>query len=301
VAASLSDVQVETPDFLVIGHATRDLLPNGEWRLGGSVAYAALTASRLGLRAAVVTSGPEDVEAALRQILPDIAIHCVRSVEATVFENIYASGRRRQYLRGRAASLTLEAVPAVWRAAPILLLAPLAGEVDPALALDLRSPLRAVCAATAQGWLRRWGADGLVSPRDLDLVEQVLPLLDALILSDEDLPSSLEAGGPDAVLQRWALTVPLVVATCSRDGAVLFRKDEEPTPFSGYPAQETDPTGAGDVFATAFLVELYRAGDPGTAVDFANRVASCSIEHAGVDGIPTRAELYRRFDMGVPG
>jgi 1D-myo-inositol 3-kinase len=301
VAASLSDTRIEAPDFLVIGHATRDLLPNGEWRLGGSVAFAALTASRLGLRAAVVTSGPENVEASLREILPDIAIHCVRSAEATVFENIYTSGRRQQYLRGRAAPLTLEAVPAPWRATPIMLLAPLAGEVDPALALDLRSPRRAVRAATPQGWLRRWDADGLVSARDLGLVEQVLPLLGALILSYEDLPPSTDTGGSDALLQKWALTVPLVVATCGRNGAVLFRKGEGPTPFAGYPAQEIDPTGAGDVFAAALLVELYRAGDPGAAVDFANRVAACSVEHAGVGGIPTREELYRRFDMGVSG
>ena len=129
MAASSSSAWMETPDFLVICHATRDLLPNGGWRLGGSVAFAALTASRLGLRTAVVTSGPEDVEASLRELLPETAIHCVRSADATVFENIYAAGRRRQYLRGRAAPLTLDAVPAPWRVAPLVLLAPLAGEV----------------------------------------------------------------------------------------------------------------------------------------------------------------------------
>ena len=44
------------PDFLAIGHVTRDLLPDGSWRLGGTVAFAALTAARLGLRPAIVTS-----------------------------------------------------------------------------------------------------------------------------------------------------------------------------------------------------------------------------------------------------
>ena len=292
MAASSSGAWMETPDFLVIGHATRDLLPNGDWRLGGSVAFAALTASRLGLRTAVVTSGPEDVEDSLREILPEIAIHCVRSTDATVFENIYAAGRRQQYLRGRAAPLTLDAVPAPWRVAPLVLLAPLAGEVDPTLASGLRSPLHAVRAATPQGWLRRWDADGLVSPRDPDLVEQILPLLDALILSYEDLPPYSDTGGRDALLTKWAVTVPLVVATCGRDGAVLFRTGEKPNTCAGYPAEEIDPTGAGDVFAAAFLVELYRSGDPGTAVDFANRVAACSVEHIGVGGIPTREELY---------
>jgi 1D-myo-inositol 3-kinase len=298
-----SNLDQETPDFLVIGHATRDLLPAGGWRLGGSVAFAALTARRLGLRAAVVTSGPEDVEASLREALPGIAVHCVRSVEATIFENIYVGGRRRQYLRGRAAPLTVDAVPTQWRTAPLILLAPLAGEVDPALASAPPSTTqsRSIRAATPQGWLRRWEADGFVSPAVSGAVNHVLPLLSALILSYEDLPPTLQAGGPDVLLATWARTVPLVVATRGREGAVLFRGDERPELFHGYPAREIDPTGAGDVFAAAFLVELYRCGDPGEAVDFANRVAACSVEHAGVDGIPTREVLRRRFGSGSLG
>ena len=38
---------LEPIDYLIIGHLTRDLLPNGT-RLGGTAAYAALTARALG-------------------------------------------------------------------------------------------------------------------------------------------------------------------------------------------------------------------------------------------------------------
>ena len=65
------------PDFLAIGHITRDLLPDGSWRLGGTVTYAALTAVRLGLRAAIVTSAPPDVLAALDTVLPDIPLSAI--------------------------------------------------------------------------------------------------------------------------------------------------------------------------------------------------------------------------------
>ena len=75
----------ERPDFLAIGHITRDLLPDGSWRLGGAVTYAALTAARLGLRPAIATSGPPDVLAALDAVLPDISLSIVPSVEATTF------------------------------------------------------------------------------------------------------------------------------------------------------------------------------------------------------------------------
>ncbi len=52
-------VPLEPVDYLVIGHVAHDLTPEGP-RLGGTVAYSALTARALGLRVGVVTaSGPE--------------------------------------------------------------------------------------------------------------------------------------------------------------------------------------------------------------------------------------------------
>jgi len=43
-----------TPEFLTIGHVTRDIHPDGTFSLGGTVTFAALTAYRLGLVAATV-------------------------------------------------------------------------------------------------------------------------------------------------------------------------------------------------------------------------------------------------------
>src|SRR5689334_2482748 len=86
--AQESEPQV-APEFLVIGHVTRDLLPDGRWRLGGTVTFAALTAQRLGMRAAIVTSAPPDVVEALQHLAPDSLIATVPSPDATTFENIY--------------------------------------------------------------------------------------------------------------------------------------------------------------------------------------------------------------------
>jgi hypothetical protein len=46
---------LEPINYLIIGHLTRDLTPDGP-RLGGTAAYAGLTASALGLRVGIVTS-----------------------------------------------------------------------------------------------------------------------------------------------------------------------------------------------------------------------------------------------------
>ena len=51
----VSLVPLEPVDYLVIGHVTEDLTPTGP-RLGGTAAFAALTARAFGLRTGIVTS-----------------------------------------------------------------------------------------------------------------------------------------------------------------------------------------------------------------------------------------------------
>jgi 1D-myo-inositol 3-kinase len=290
------------PDFLVIGHVTRDLLPGGEWRLGGTVLYAAHTAARLDMRrVVVVTSGSAAVIAALRDALPSAEIAAVPAADATTFENVYSAGSRRQHLRGRAAPLLFEHVPAAWREARCVLLAPLAQEVDSALAAAFP---RSLVAATPQGWLRRWDADGSVSPGPFAEADTILPHLDALILSPEDVAPPEAANGDDRaplsaavaeIIMPWVRLTPLILVTRGPAGALLLAPGKPPHVLPGYATREVDPTGAGDVFATAFLCELHASGDPMRAADFANRVAALSVEGEGPAAIPTRAEVFVRF------
>jgi len=289
----------EVPDFLAIGHAARDIQPGGEWRLGGSVAFAALTASRLGLKSAVVTSGSSELLAELSRTLPDVEVTAIPSVEATTFENVYTDGVRRQYLRGRAATISLDAVPTNWRAAPMILLAPLIGEVEPELAAELSRSKSGLLAATPQGWLRRTDSIGRVTPAPFDMAGQILPFLQVMILSYEDVMVDATTGRgveqAQELVSDWARIVPLVVITRGAAGAVLFQKGQSPRAFPGYPVREVDPTGAGDVFAAAFMAQLYRTSDSAAAMDLANRVAACSVEALGVSGIPTCEEALARF------
>lgn len=180
-----------------------------------------------------------------------------------------------------------------------MLLAPLAQEIGPdVLTLFPRRPGTLV-AATPQGWLRRWDATGRVWPTPWAAAEQILPELDVLILSHDDLlpfanGSRAEA---DAILTRWSQYVSLLVATDGRHGATLFQHGFTER-FPAYAANEIDPTGAGDVFAAAFLVHLSRHANPPAAVDFANAVASLSIEHEGISGIPTLEQVQERQARG---
>ena len=288
------------PEFLTIGHVTRDLHPDGSFSLGGTVTFAALTACRLGVVTAIVTCADAELLAEIPVRLPGIGLAARPSPATTTFVNLYHEGFRTQYLRARADQLLLEDVPESWRDAPVVLLGPLAQELSPALVRLFPRRPGAIIAATPQGWLRRWDDDGRVWPTPWTAAEAILPLLDVLILSDDDLLPF--AGGnraeADAILSRWSMQVPLLVATDGRHGATLFQQGVSER-FPAYPASEVDPTGAGDVFAAAFLVHLYRHGNPREAVDFANCVASLSIEHEATTGIPTMELVTGRLRTSV--
>src|SRR5512141_2325896 len=103
-------------DYLVIGHVAHDLTPEGP-RLGGTVAYSALTARALGLRVGILTaSGPETS----LDLLKDIPVISLESPQSTTFENIYTEHGRIQYLRAQATRIDLSQVPRAWRQASII-------------------------------------------------------------------------------------------------------------------------------------------------------------------------------------
>ncbi len=243
------------PDFLAIGHVTRDMHADGSFTLGGTVTFAALTAYQLGLAAAVVTCADGNLIAELSAHLPGIGLAVRQSEATTTFENRYSSGFRTQYLRARAEEQQVEDVPERWR----------------------------------------WDDDERVWPAPWNDAERVLPGLDVLILSHDDLLPFADGNRveADAILAYWSTFVPLLVATDGRQGATLFQHGV-PEEFPAFAAEEVDPTGAGDVFAAAFLSHLHKFGDPRRAVDFANCTASLSIEYAGVTGIPTYDMVIER-------
>src|SRR5947207_7073392 len=90
------------PDFLTIGHVTRDILPDQTFSLGGTVTFAALTAYRLGLVAAIITCADDELMAQLPSRLPAIGLAGHTSPATTTFINTYTEGFRTQYLRSRA-------------------------------------------------------------------------------------------------------------------------------------------------------------------------------------------------------
>ena len=287
--------EVERPEFIIIGHITQDLLPDGSLSPGGTVSYAATTAQRMGYRVGVVTSTGPTFDVA--QVLPWAQISCHPASETTVFENIYVDGERTQILHQRAGVLHCDHVPGAWRNAPIVHLGPLDQEIDEGVFHCFHDEV--LIGVTPQGFLRRWDDQGLVSFVDWNPPESVLRRINVLVLSEQDVPD------PDGLVRDWGQFIDIIVVTRAEQGATVYHEGE-PCDYPARPAQQVDPTGAGDVFAAAFMIRLIEKRDPCQAAQFANAVASFSIEGPGVSGIPMRhqveaylAELGEQVDSGT--
>lgn len=271
-------------DYLAVGHITLDRLPGGPV-VGGSVSYAASTAVRLGLAAGIVTSAGAEQDWADR--LPGVEIVRNPASATTSFENLYQGGRRRQRLLATAEPVSAGAVPAAWRDTPIVHLAPVVHELGADFATLFPDSLVGL---TPQGMLRCWDASGLVRQGRWAGDDALLSACNVVVLSEEDL-----VGDPD-FLPLCAKRIPLVALTRGAEGATLYVRGR-PTEVPAFPAREVDPTGAGDVFAAAFLVELHGTRDPYHSAAFASCAASFAVEGPGLEGVPDRASVEARLKL----
>jgi sugar/nucleoside kinase (ribokinase family) len=273
------------PRFLAVGHVTRDRRPEGDV-LGGAAAYSALTAKRLGWEAGVLTAAGPDFEP--DRELPGLAVFCAPSPATTRFVNTYdGDGSRHQVVTSRANDVVLDPLPDDWRRPEILLLGPVAGELGGVSAASFEAD---VVGAVAQGWLREIDVDGDVTSRSWTGAERDLLGIHVVFLSEQDLPDART--GARQLLRH----VPLVALTRGWHGLTLLARDGE-LDVPSLPREEVDPTGAGDVFAAAFLVRYHEAGDPLEAAAFGACAASCAVEGVGTSSLGDRDEVLRRLDL----
>ena len=273
------------PRLLALGHVSRDRRPGGDV-LGGSVTYGTLAARRLGWEVAVLTSAGPDFEP--EQELAGIPVFLRRSAATTRFVNEYdEDGTRRQVVTSRADDVGLDPLPDSWRDPDALLLGPLVGE----LAGVGASALAAGCVgAIAQGYVRAVDASGQVSAREWARPERDLLGVHVLFLSEHDLPEA------DARARELLAHVPMIALTRGWRGLTLLtRQGTHEVP--SLPRPEVDPTGAGDVFAAAFLVRYQETGDPLEAAAFGACAASCAVEGVGATTLGDRDEVLRRMAL----
>jgi sugar/nucleoside kinase (ribokinase family) len=269
---------VSAPEFVAIGHVTLDRFGD-EVRPGGAALYSAVTAHRLGLSVGVLTSHAADYP--LEAVPSRIEVVTLEAPATTVFDYDAASGDRQQKLVSTARPLAVRDLPDDWRAAPLVLLAPVAQEVDLRLSAAFED---SSVGAAVQGWLRAVDDERRIVTQPWGEAREVLNRVLAVFVSAEDLR------GHESQLTEWVQRVPITVVTAGAAGALLYVNGEryEVRPRG---TREVDPTGAGDVFAAAFLVSYHRHADPWEAAEAATCAASLSVEGEGWSTVPDAARL----------
>jgi sugar/nucleoside kinase (ribokinase family) len=123
----------------------------------------------------------------------------------------------------------------------------------------------------------------------------LLDRADAVILSQEDV------GGDREQVRSLAARTRLLVLTAGWKGATVYCGGQVRS-FRAPKVREVDPTGAGDIFAAAYLTALHKTQDPWLCARFANCVAAHSVERSGLHSIATQDEIEQcraRLDHGV--
>ncbi len=274
--------------FVALGHVTHDRLPSGVFP-GGAALYAGLAAAALQARVRLVTSFAPDFIGVRLLSSAGIQVEAIPSDRTTSFESVVIAGRRGWRILDRAQPLARPVMEA-----DVVFACPVLGEVEPSAVV---APPGALLGAGLQGWLRSVRADGLVEPRrppDLSF----LAGCKVVFLSDEDLGdhrlSLVE------VLRELA---EITVITEGARGALLYVGDA-PHWVHACPAQEVDPTGAGDTFAACFLLGLASGQTPLEAAMLAACGASLAIESMGPTGMsalgPRLAEALIWYRKNIP-
>lgn len=301
---------MRTPDYLVIGHITADVLDNGQVVLGGTALYSALTAARLGARVAVLTRGRFGGEIAgmtvpgLDEYAGELQLIVQDADVPTTFENHYLGTRRQQVVRHWAGPIDLQGMPPHWANAKIIHLGPIADEIDPRHIPGLSAGFLGV---TPQGWMRDWPRErgGRVQTTPLRLPVDLVNRIDCAIVSDEEIFQArdvIERIGERrmSVVTRGPLGATIYhgmradEAEGLRPGAKRYRSLEIP----GFDVKVKSLTGAGDVFAAAFFLKASeRTSSALEAGRFANVVAALSLREIGVGSVPGREEIDKALEF----
>lgn len=289
------------PDLVLLGNLLVDdlVFPDGTTRMGmagGALLHASLGAALWGARVGCVSlygdDYPADVLDALRArgVALDGVIPLGRSgvrvwllYEGSVRHVVY----RLDCPSHEAISPTAEQIPAGWRGARALHLAPMPLARQHELVEHCRDGFVSV------------DPYALVTESSLDTWREVLAGADVFLPSEDELRLEGVEQDPRAALRRLAVgRLRFIAFKRGARGGILYDAHEDR--FYDWAARAgtvVDPTGAGDAFGQGFVTALLRGASPREALNHGVITASFAIERWGADALltATRDEAETRL------
>ena len=149
-------------------------------------------------------------------------------------------------------------------------------------------------ALDAQGFIKYKNPGGEISNVPWLEKEKYLKYVDILKLNARELYFLTGKTTLNSASELLKLGPKIVTLTLAEQGAYIFHGKK----FIKVPVYETklvDKTGAGDVFATSFVIRYKQTEDIMDAAYFASAAASFIVEKKGVNGIEKLKKVERRY------
>jgi len=221
------------------------------------------------------------------------------SPETGGFRLIYdTSGDRTLEVLGVAQRITSKNIPENFLDAKYVLLGPILGEVDLELVQFLKSSSNCKLFLDPQGLVRVVQENGKVIHNcDRSSFRKVAELVDFIKPNEPESQTITRAKDPiDALRHLRGFGTPVCMITLAERGSLVLENSE----FYRIPAYRTnavDPTGAGDVYAGAFLVNYSGARNLVDSALFASAAASIMVEQIGPDFQMAVENVMKRKDL----
>ncbi|MQF81306.1 MAG: hypothetical protein FI735_04250 [SAR202 cluster bacterium] len=280
------------PKFLAIGHLSFDVnIVDGRSpsdRIpGGASAYAALVAKKHGISSGILTSVGDDYP--VEEILSGIDVRGPMSEHTSSFANYYDGDNRNQVLIASGSKIFESEIPVGWTQPNILYVGPLLHEVPTDIVNWFEPELSCL---VPSGWLRRWGADGVIT-HARSLVLSQSKKWDVIVVSEAEIAN--------LSLEQLRLFSEIICITRGQLGARIWNGGD----FIEIPAIKSAPvdlTGAGDVWASAFALAVSDGRSIEDAGVYASAASAIGIESIGLLGCPSPTEIENRLaDIHLSG
>lgn len=290
-------------DVITIGHFSIDLiflpgLPRPRKTLGGPPTYASLAAKRMGASVGVISKVggdfPKKYVKWLKEQGVDLSgLKVSEDSQTTSFAlKYYPGGERDLFLRSRAPPISAEDLSPLMKARAIHV-SPIANEV-PADLLETISSMTSLISLDPQGLLRRFNNNGRMHLQKMDDLG-FLRCIKILKSSEKEIRALTgRESVTEAIDEVRGYGVEVVIATMGEKGSLVLFGDNLYMVPSAKAKVILDPTGAGDVFAGAFITEYLKNPDPLWCTCVGSAAASFIIEKIGPKGFKGNREIYRR-------
>ncbi|MEM3596603.1 MAG: PfkB family carbohydrate kinase [Candidatus Bathyarchaeia archaeon] len=294
-------------DIAAVGHFSIDsiLLPSSQRPhvvLGGSVAYVALSAQRLGANVSVISKVGSDFPEAYMWWLGQEGINLsgilkIEDALTTRFELKYSPDLLSRSLRlaTKAPPITIDDIPNSLKAKAIHI-APIADEIKNEVVEKLKAHADCV-SLDPQGFLRTFDENGNVTYRELPN-KQILEHVNIYKSSSEEIMHATSLKNISAAVRAiHDFGVGIVIVTLGIKGALLSVEGAVYNIPAYKAARVVDPTGAGDVFIGAFLAEYIKGKEALWCACVGSGAASVAVEAVGPTFADCRTEIYRRAHL----